>query len=430
MKKTKKHLFGILLSIAFLILPGVTVQAQYSSVRTFIDADTIVRGYTVKGYGDTVFVGIRPNVFRNESTVKIEQVSSDDTPEIPSGLEKASDVYTYNIAMSVPHVLDKPIMVALSYAGNDSYGKSIYFFDRNDNKWKPIPTTFDTNKKHARALIHFPYTTIAVLKDTQAQSGEPYKKGSQALGIEAYAGAVIDASSGTVLYEKNGSVPITMASLTKLMTAKIALESGINLDGETYISSGHMAEGARMSINPGDKVRNRDLFFGTLVPSGNNAAKALASATGLSHSDFVERMNNKADSLGLSTMHFDGVTGLEPGNKTSAIDYALLSRDVLKNKTMLEGTTTKNYCFSPVNRSNLHCFKNTNKLLDSELYVTGGKTGYLPGYAGGAGASLMVKAKNKDGHEVIAVVLAHPSYSRQFGDVHKMINWAFVNYSF
>ncbi|MBU1167069.1 hypothetical protein KKC60_01520, partial [Patescibacteria group bacterium] len=74
------------------------------------------------------------------------------------------------------------------------------------------------------------------------------------------------------------------------------------------------------------------------------------------------------------------------------------------------------------------CVDSTNKLLNSSLYVTGGKTGFLPGYAGGAGASLMIKAKNSAGREVIAVVLAHPSYQRQFSEIENMINWTFRNY--
>ena len=109
----------------------------------------------------------------------------------------------------------------------------------------------------------------------------------------------------------------------------------------------------------------------------NNATKALAHSTGLTDQDFVSKMNSKASDLGLSTMHFDGVTGLESGNKTSAIDYAKLSSYALKDYRILQGSTTKSYCLRTVNTGRNMCFNSTNRLLSSNLYITGGKTGKL-----------------------------------------------------
>lgn len=256
---------------------------------------------------------------------------------------------------------------------------------------------------------------------------EPIETGREGLFLEARAGVVLDVTTGKILYEKNGFTPFSLASLTKIMTANVVLEEKTSFDRlETYYPD-DSAEGAKVNFRLGDKTSVRNLFFAALVPSANNATKTLADSTGLPRARFISKMNQKAKTLGLNSMHFDGVTGLEPGNKSSALDFAKFSVYALRKFNLLVFTTSKGYCFRTANTNRLLCVKSTNKLLNSRLYVTGGKTGFLPPSAGGAGSSLMIKAK-KNGHEVIAVVLGHPNYQRMFIEVENMINWSYRNY--
>jgi len=97
----------------------------------------------------------------------------------------------------------------------------------------------------------------------------------------------------------------------------------------------------------------------------------------------------------------------------------LFSKEALKSFSMLQGTTTKEYTFTTINRGVFHRIKNTNELLDSSLYVTGGKTGYLDE----AGYCLMAKAKNSQGREVIAVTLSATTSSSRFSDTEKLLRW-------
>jgi D-alanyl-D-alanine carboxypeptidase len=200
------------------------------------------------------------------------------------------------------------------------------------------------------------------------------------------------------------------------------------MDQEVMISSYDGAIGAYIDLVPGDIVKTHDLFFTTLVGSKNNAAKALARSTSMSTTDFVNRMNNKAQELGLTNTSFADVTGLNSGSQSSAIDYAKLSIYAYKKMEMLQASTTKNYGFSTVNSGKYLFCNNTNKLLNGSLYITGGKTGYLPYSSGGINYNLMVKAKNSDGHEVVGVIMGNNSFHDLQSEMESLIGWGFNNY--
>ncbi|NQU99754.1 MAG: D-alanyl-D-alanine carboxypeptidase, partial [Parcubacteria group bacterium] len=218
-------------------------------------------------------------------------------------------------------------------------------------------------------------------------------------------------------------------SLTKVMTSVVFLENNPGMDSEVMISSYDSAVGAHIGLASGDIVKNRDLFFTTLVGSKNNAAKALARSTGMSTTDFVNRMNDKARELELPNTSFVGVTGLNSGNQSSAIDYAKLSIYAYKNLEMLQASTAKSYGFSTINSGKYLSCANTNKLLHSSLYITGGKTGYLPYDWGGINYNLMVKARDDDGNEVVGVIMGNNSPSDIRADMESLIRWGFDNYS-
>ncbi len=395
---------------------------DWNEYKVHLDKPTIEKGYTITDQRNSCVVGIFPNVFHEPSEVRVAEIYN---PQdfFPPG-NRISDVCVYNIEMEKPFVLDKPIIVSLPYRSKTNNKKIVHFYDRNIKKWRPVPTKLDESHSRARAFIHFPFSYLAVfevVEEGKAESG---------LTIGSQAATVLDAKTGDIIFRKNENTPYQIASLTKLMTAHTFLNINNDLSRTTRISAADMSDGSKVAFKPGDVFTMEDLLYGAMVPSGNDAAKALAHASGVSFEEFVSKMNYNARDLGLKTMHFDGVTGLEIGNKSSASDFARFSQVTFDNYSILKTSTTKNHCISSQSNGNEYCFKNTNKLLWGNLFITGGKTGYLPSSDGGSGSSLAIKAKDLNGNEVIVVALGNSTVSGRFSDVQKMTDWAFSNYHF
>lgn len=418
----------LIISIGFLFFYPFIASAEVITRRVHLDTETIIRGYTVDLLDNHDFrVGIFPNVFKEESTIKLEKLENSDLENVPEGKNIISDLYLYNITMDKPYVLDDPIVLAVKYESDSIYKKEVHFYNRETSEWQAIPTQIDSENSEARAYIHFPYSKIAVFED-QNYSLSPEKITSNNVNVDGLSAVLVDDKSGKILYEKNANQKLPLASLTKVMTSTIFLEHNPTMSGETTISIYDSAVGAYIGLSSGDIVSNKDLFYATLVGSKNNAAKALARSTGMSTNDFVNRMNNKAKELGMTNTIFAGVTGLNSGNQGSVIDYAKLSIYAYKKLEMLQASTAKSYGFSTLNSDKYLSCANTNKLLYSNLYITGGKTGYLPYDWGGVNYNLMVKAKNNEGNEVVGIIMGNNSPSDIRADMEGMIRWGFENY--
>lgn len=407
--------------IALFLPSAVFAQAE----RTHLDTATIVKGYTTELTDQSFRIGIGPDVFTEASTIKLEDLT--EYPTLPTDRNAVSDIYSYNIEMSQPRVLNQPLWIALKYESSSSNRKQINFYDQVTAGWKPIPTSLDEENKYARAAIHFPYSHLVVLEE-QRSPGPIKTTDSWGISLDARSAVVIDDASGQMLFAKNAEERLPLASLTKLMTAVVFLETNPDFNRIVTISAADDAVGAHLNVMPGDRLKVRDLFYASLVGSKNNATKALAHSTGLSDADFVARMNQKAAELDMTSSQFVEPTGLEWRNQASASDYAKLSQYALRKMEVLQGSTTKQYSFWTTNSSKFLSFNNTNKLVNSQLAVTGGKTGYLPPSWGGIYHSLMTKAKDRYDNEVIAVTLGNPSRTDMFFEVESLINWGFGNY--
>ena len=196
--------------------------------------------------------------------------------------------------------------------------------------------------------------------------------------INSRACVVIDRTTNTVLYGKNENSVRKMASTTKIMTATIIIEN-CNLDDTIEISKKAAGTGgSRLGLKTGDKITVRDLLYGLMLCSGNDAAVALAEHAGGDISGFSELMNNKAKELGLLNTHFETPHGLDADEHyTTAYELALLSNYALNNKIFAQIVGTKNYTVVlngyPKNLSN------TNELLGNLDGVYGIKTGFTNG---------------------------------------------------
>lgn len=235
---------------------------------------------------------------------------------------------------------------------------------------------------------------------------------------------VLDRLSKNILYGKNEKNKVKMASTTKIMTAIVVLE---NSSLDTTVEASKKAAGtggSRLGLKTGDKITIRDLMYGLMLCSGNDAAVCLAESVGGSIEGFAELMNTKAQELGLSNTHFESPHGLDSdGHYTTAYELAIISDYALKNSTFCNIVGTKNYTVAinglPKNLSN------TNELLGNLNGVYGIKTGFT----NGANRCLVTACKRGD-MDIICVVLGADTKNFRTKDSIKLIEYSFKTFEY
>ena len=251
-----------------------------------------------------------------------------------------------------------------------------------------------------------------------------------ALEIAAPSAVLMDAATGTVLYEKNAHEPLAPASVTKIMTLLLvmeALDSGrISWDDTVTASEAAAAKGgSQVYLEPGEQMTMEEMIKSVAVVSANDCATALAEHVAGSEAAFVEMMNNRAAELGMADTHFVNCTGLddEPNaaeHLTTAYDIALMSRELLKHDRIREFTTI----WMDTVRNGEFGLSNTNKLV--RFYQ--GTTGLKTGYTSSAGHCLSASAE-RDGLELIAVVLHCSTSGERFQSAKELLDYGFAGYT-
>ncbi len=233
-----------------------------------------------------------------------------------------------------------------------------------------------------------------------------------------------DRATGKVLYQKDAHKQVAMASITKVMTAVVVLDQEPNLDKQVKITSDAIrVEGSNMSLLPGEVLTVRELLYGLMVNSANDAAQVLAKEVGGgSISNFVRLMNQKADELGLENSHYQNSTGLDQeGHYSSAYDIAQLADYAFDKPELSQMVSTKTMTVVSHDYTHTrHYLENTDKLLAGVEGVYAGKTGFTDN----AGLCL-VSAARSNGHDVINVVLGSEDRG---GDTQKLLAWEFAHY--
>lgn len=213
--------------------------------------------------------------------------------------------------------------------------------------------------------------------------------------ISASSAILMEAATGTVLYEKDADARRLIASTTKLMTALVALENA-NLGEEVTVPAVcEGVEGSSMYLRAGQKLTMRELLYGLMLESGNDAAVAVACHVAGSVESFAGLMNERAASLGLENTHYVNPHGLNAdGHYSSARDLALLMRECMNNPLFAQIASTRTITFGG------RTFTNHNKLMWSYDGMLSGKTGYTKK----AGRTLVTCAE-RDGMRLICVTL-------------------------
>ena len=244
------------------------------------------------------------------------------------------------------------------------------------------------------------------------------------LNLNSRSCVVMDRTSKYILYGKNENNKVKMASTTKIMTAIIVLENS-PLDKTVEVSKKAAGTGgSRLGLKSGDKITIRDLLYGLLLRSGNDAAVCLAETIAGDVPKFAELMNAKAQELGLSNTHFESPHGLDsPEHYTTAYELALLSDYALKNSTFLNMVGTKNYTVT-INGYPKE-LSNTNELLGNLNGVYGIKTGFTNG-----ANRCLVTACKRGNMDIICVVLGADTKNFRTKDSIKLIEYSFKNFEY
>ncbi|WP_341356558.1 D-alanyl-D-alanine carboxypeptidase family protein [Rossellomorea sp. y25] len=236
---------------------------------------------------------------------------------------------------------------------------------------------------------------------------------------------LMDQETGRILYEKDAHSQSRIASITKIMTAILAVESGKMGKEVTVSSNAAGTEGSSLYLKAGEKIKLEDLVYGLMLRSGNDAAVAIAEYVGGSLDGFVYMMNEKANEIGMENTHFSNPHGLDDheDHYSTAYDMAVLTRYSMENELYKKIAGTKVHTAPNPEEKWDRKWKNKNRLL-TELYKhsTGGKTGYTK-----RAKRTLVSTASKDGENLIAVTLNGPD---DWNDHIGMFEFGFKQYDY
>lgn len=242
------------------------------------------------------------------------------------------------------------------------------------------------------------------------------KVNAMEINVNARAAVAIDSKSRIVLYEKNAHMLIPMASTTKIMTALVALKYG-DLNKKYEISSKASAiRGSTVGYKKGDMISLKELIYGLMLRSGNDAAIAIAEGIGGSVDEFVRIMNEYANQIGLCSTNFESPHGLDSENHyCSAYDLALITIKAREDKLFNEIVSTKDIEKKDSNFS--RSYHNINKI----LWLLPESNGVKTGYTGKAGKCL-VSSVDVMKNDVVIVVLNSPDRWKETKKINDYIN--------
>lgn len=250
--------------------------------------------------------------------------------------------------------------------------------------------------------------------------------GAEELAVEAEACLLMEKTTGEVLYAVNEHEPLEPASVTKIMTILLvmeAIDSGQLQYGDVVTASAHACSmgGSQIWLKENEQMTVEDMLKAVCVASANDCSVALAEHLAGSEAAFVERMNQRAAELGMEDTVFMNPTGLPAeGHVTSAYDIALMSRELILNHPDVRRFTT---IWMDTLRNGEFGLSNTNKLIHSYEGATGLKTGSTDG-----ALYCLSATAERDGMELIAVILKAPTSAQRFAGAQALLNYGFASY--
>lgn len=442
-----------------------------------LDKETIAKGYTVEAF-DVLRFSLVPGILSEATPVEVIELN--ENLPLPWNLEKISNVYQFEFKNKSAYDNHKPFYIQFNYEEESFDYKQVYFFDKNFNSWRPLPTKDYPKEKFVRSLIHLPFARLAIFSDDERMSSgraswynfrggdfaaspdfpkgsilrvvnldnnkfvdvtindygpnrsihpgrvidldkiafakiaspgegtinvriEPLfivpdnngsvsgvsAQGSRDLpSISSRAAIVYNEKTGDILFEKNSDEILPLASLTKLVSLKVFLDTKPDLNQIVEYKSQDLEYNyewverweaiSRLRTTDGETMTIGDLFYTSLVGSANNTVESLVRVSGLGRDEFISKMNETVKGWGATSTFFYEPTGLSPENKTTTYEYSLIMKNVFQNKIIREGSMIPKYEFTTIKSGNNHRINNTNSMARNVVYpITGSKTGYL-----------------------------------------------------
>lgn len=249
----------------------------------------------------------------------------------------------------------------------------------------------------------------------------PVSKNLPVPSVSARAVLIKDLATDSVLFQKDATLPLPIASTTKIMTALVASEY-FRPNTVLTVRQGAEIIGTRVGLFKGENLSFRSLLYGMLLSSGNDAAYTIAENYEGGVMGFVSAMNKKVTSLNLKNTHFDNPAGFDSATHfSSAQDLAKITEEALKDSYLSRIFATKETNIISLDKRYTHNLRNLNRLLSDVSGVLGIKTGTTP-----AAKENLVTLVERAGHKVLLVVLGS---NDRFSETTKLIEWTYANFT-
>jgi D-alanyl-D-alanine carboxypeptidase len=286
-------------------------------------------------------------------------------------------------------------------------------------------------------IINVKIEPLAIVPDARGRVlGTPEQGALSEPDIKAAAAIAMNEKNGEIVWEKNSSAVLPLASLSKLVAIKIFFDLRLSLNtAVTYQKQDELYnykycqpyESAKLEVKEGETMTVEDLVYSSLVGSANNAVESLVRVSGISRDEFIAAMNDYAASIGALSTRFIEPTGLAQENVSTAKDYALITGEIFKNPLIEKISVTPRYKFSTINTKISHTLSNTNNFIRdgvfaaaNNLKITGSKTGYLDKY------NLMTRTAGANGEKIIVVTLGADSKLQSLEETKELIQYGMI----
>ncbi len=248
-------------------------------------------------------------------------------------------------------------------------------------------------------------------------------KGQTEITVDSQCAVLLERQSGRVLYEKNGHEQRPIASISKIMTAIIAIENEYLDEYVTISKEATKQIGSSLYLKEGEKIKLRDLIYGLMLRSGNDAAYAIAEHVSGNIDDFVYLMNEKAKELGLHNTVFENPSGLDEVNKniSTAYDFAVITGYAMDNPLFRVINNTSRHRAETLS-GKIYLWTNKHKLINRYDHIIGGKTGFTK-----LAKRTLVTVGKKNNLELVVVTL---NGGNDWNDHLNLLNYGFKEYEY
>lgn len=281
-------------------------------------------------------------------------------------------------------------------------------------------------------MVHSKRLVLAVLCCLMILAAALPARAEGELQLASQTAVLMDADTGVVLYEKNMHDTMYPASITKIMTAMLAIQ---HLEPEQVLTVSQTAVNAvprtssHISLQAGERLTVRDALYAIGMESANDAANVLAEAVSGSLEAFAEEMTRQAQALGAMNTHFANANGLPDSQHfTTAYDMALITAAALKQEGLATYFSTVNYTFPATNLSAARSFSNKDRLLPGGQYYYEGVLMAKTGWTTSAQGTFAAVVKQGD-TTLVAITLKSPLLEDKYKDTHKLMDYGFTHYS-